>query len=202
MSCDHNIIIIKEPIQTWLFMIKYSNIHQRLKRSFYLTVDMLKLPSLITTEIFFHWSAASSWETEKEVFRKRCMDAVKNWTVLTNIGTQHLVQSSPLCQKMFFEEQALRFPGVATTTTFYFFLAQLVRDFNILQHYWTNRVCVNQIDKNIVLLLHAIKLSCRLSYHEPHLDSKVMHPLRDYEVQKQVNFPLLILSSTHTDSWP
>ena len=63
------------------------------------------------------------------------MDAVKNWTVLTNNGIQHLVQTSPLCQKNVFEEQALCFPGVATTTTFYFFLAQLVRDFNILQHY-------------------------------------------------------------------
>ena len=150
----------------------------------------------------FHWSTTNSWETEKEVLPKRCLDAVKNWTVLTNIGIQHLVQTSPLCQKNVFEEQALRFPGVATTTTFYFFLAQLVRDFNILQHYWTNRVCVNQIDKNIFLFLHAIKLSCRLSYHEPHLDSKVMHPLRDDEVQKQVNFPLLILSSAHTVSWP
>ena len=53
MSCDHNIIIIKETIQTWLFIIKYSNLHKRLKKSFYLTVDMLKLTSLITTEIFF-----------------------------------------------------------------------------------------------------------------------------------------------------
>ena len=54
--------------------------------------------------------------TEKVISPKKCLGAVKNRTILTAIGTQHLVQINPIYWKNIFEKRASCLRGVTTAT--------------------------------------------------------------------------------------
>ena len=119
-------------------------------------------------------------------------------TVITPSGHIKVERISNFYWHNIFSEKSSCLPGVTTTTTFWKFEIQefpasLIGDTNIIEQHLTEGSCINNMHKSLKIgVCVPIEATQQvIIWDDPHHPRKVMHPLGEYEIQRQGDYILI-----------